>query len=226
MHKVPTMYARLIQGYQAMDPEQQALSAYAARQLRLMVSFLENFLITWSIKNLGRCIRFPSSHLPSNLSLTICLLPQNMSKPCDNILKKVNCSYFSDVWVFSTSSTSHARMGNHHWTLPFRTVWDDWGEQTQLKTNSWVISLHLTTSHWCCVSEMFLWLYCFVGLDIFSLSWQYQIHYGVLGRQAQLANRFLVCRLAGIYWLWFLILIVSIVLQRDIQGLPNVIWII
>lgn len=40
------MYARLIQGYQAMDPEQQALSAYAARQLRLMVSFLENFLIT------------------------------------------------------------------------------------------------------------------------------------------------------------------------------------
>ncbi|KAH1048056.1 hypothetical protein J1N35_038840 [Gossypium stocksii] len=38
MHKVPTMYARLIQGYQAMDPEQQALSAYAAQQLRLMMS--------------------------------------------------------------------------------------------------------------------------------------------------------------------------------------------
>lgn len=35
---VPTMYARLIQGYQAMDPEQQALSAYAAQQLRLMMS--------------------------------------------------------------------------------------------------------------------------------------------------------------------------------------------
>ncbi|KAG8481901.1 hypothetical protein CXB51_026699 [Gossypium anomalum] len=35
---VPTMYARLIQGFQAMDPEQQVLSAYAAQQLRLMMS--------------------------------------------------------------------------------------------------------------------------------------------------------------------------------------------
>ncbi|XVF24961.1 hypothetical protein REPUB_Repub13aG0172500 [Reevesia pubescens] len=34
---VPTMYTRLIQGYQAMDPEQQALSASAAGQLRLMM---------------------------------------------------------------------------------------------------------------------------------------------------------------------------------------------
>ncbi|XWS20262.1 hypothetical protein CRYUN_Cryun31cG0085600 [Craigia yunnanensis] len=34
---VPTMYTRLIQGYQAMDTEQQAVSAYAASQLRLMM---------------------------------------------------------------------------------------------------------------------------------------------------------------------------------------------
>ncbi|GAV64455.1 AMP-binding domain-containing protein [Cephalotus follicularis] len=34
---VPTMYTRLIQGYEAMDPELQAVSASAARQLRLMM---------------------------------------------------------------------------------------------------------------------------------------------------------------------------------------------
>ncbi|GLT71670.1 hypothetical protein SLA2020_436700 [Shorea laevis] len=34
---VPTMYSRLIQGYVAMDPELQAASASAARQLRLMM---------------------------------------------------------------------------------------------------------------------------------------------------------------------------------------------
>lgn len=35
---VPTMYTRLIQGYEAMDPELQAESAYAGSQLRLMMS--------------------------------------------------------------------------------------------------------------------------------------------------------------------------------------------
>ncbi|CAN4115719.1 unnamed protein product [Withania somnifera] len=35
---VPTMYARLIQGYEAMDPELKAASASAARNLRLMMS--------------------------------------------------------------------------------------------------------------------------------------------------------------------------------------------
>ncbi|ERM98651.1 hypothetical protein AMTR_s00109p00106930 [Amborella trichopoda] len=34
---VPTMYTRLLQGYEAMDPETQAASSYAARQLRLMM---------------------------------------------------------------------------------------------------------------------------------------------------------------------------------------------
>ncbi|CAK7356715.1 unnamed protein product [Dovyalis caffra] len=34
---VPTIYTRLIQGYEAMDPDQQAASASAARQLRLMM---------------------------------------------------------------------------------------------------------------------------------------------------------------------------------------------
>ncbi|KAG8643411.1 probable CoA ligase CCL8 isoform X2 [Manihot esculenta] len=34
---VPTMYTRLIQGYEAMDSELQAASAFAARQLRLMM---------------------------------------------------------------------------------------------------------------------------------------------------------------------------------------------
>ncbi|XP_071901488.1 probable CoA ligase CCL8 isoform X3 [Coffea arabica] len=34
---VPTMYTRLIQGYEAMDPELQAISALAAGQLRLMM---------------------------------------------------------------------------------------------------------------------------------------------------------------------------------------------
>ncbi|KDP37257.1 hypothetical protein JCGZ_06313 [Jatropha curcas] len=34
---VPTMYTRLIQGYEAMDPELQAASATAAKQLRLMM---------------------------------------------------------------------------------------------------------------------------------------------------------------------------------------------
>lgn len=35
---VPTMYTRLIQGYENMDPELQSKSAFAARQLRLMMS--------------------------------------------------------------------------------------------------------------------------------------------------------------------------------------------
>ncbi|CAA6661000.1 unnamed protein product [Spirodela intermedia] len=34
---VPTMYTRLVQGYEAMEPELQSASAYAARQLRLMM---------------------------------------------------------------------------------------------------------------------------------------------------------------------------------------------
>ncbi|KAL2462640.1 Malonate--CoA ligase [Forsythia ovata] len=34
---VPTMYARLLQGYEAMDPDSQAASASAARRLRLMM---------------------------------------------------------------------------------------------------------------------------------------------------------------------------------------------
>jgi hypothetical protein len=37
--KVPTIFARLIQGYHAMDPELQAASASAARNLRLMVTY-------------------------------------------------------------------------------------------------------------------------------------------------------------------------------------------
>jgi malonyl-CoA/methylmalonyl-CoA synthetase len=35
---VPTMYTRLIQGYEAMDKEMQDSSAFAARKLRLMMS--------------------------------------------------------------------------------------------------------------------------------------------------------------------------------------------
>lgn len=35
------MYTRLIQGYVAMDPELKAASAFAAKQLRLMVGSLE-----------------------------------------------------------------------------------------------------------------------------------------------------------------------------------------
>jgi malonyl-CoA/methylmalonyl-CoA synthetase len=38
------MYTRLIQGYVAMDPELQAASASAARQLRLMVGRKCHFL--------------------------------------------------------------------------------------------------------------------------------------------------------------------------------------
>lgn len=38
--QVPTMYTRLIQGYEAMDPQLQDASASAASQLRLMVSSL------------------------------------------------------------------------------------------------------------------------------------------------------------------------------------------
>ncbi|XP_060676387.1 probable CoA ligase CCL8 isoform X2 [Ziziphus jujuba] len=34
---VPTMYTRLVQGYEAMDPELKAASAFAAKQLRLMM---------------------------------------------------------------------------------------------------------------------------------------------------------------------------------------------
>ena len=44
------MYTRLIQGYQAMDTEQQAVSASSARQLRLMVSLLENYSHNMFIK--------------------------------------------------------------------------------------------------------------------------------------------------------------------------------
>ena len=32
------MYARLVQGYETMEPDSQLASAYAARQLRLMVN--------------------------------------------------------------------------------------------------------------------------------------------------------------------------------------------
>ncbi|TVU35043.1 hypothetical protein EJB05_16910, partial [Eragrostis curvula] len=34
---VPTMYTRLLQGYDGMDPDQQCVSSYAAKQLRLMM---------------------------------------------------------------------------------------------------------------------------------------------------------------------------------------------
>lgn len=34
---VPTMYTRLLQGYDSMDPDQQSASSYAAKQLRLMM---------------------------------------------------------------------------------------------------------------------------------------------------------------------------------------------
>lgn len=37
-YQVPTMYTRLLQGYDGMDPEQQSASSFAAKQLRLMVS--------------------------------------------------------------------------------------------------------------------------------------------------------------------------------------------
>jgi len=36
--QVPTMYTRLLQGYDNMDPDQQSACSYAAKQLRLMVS--------------------------------------------------------------------------------------------------------------------------------------------------------------------------------------------
>uniref|UniRef100_A0A0D3EUA5 4-coumarate--CoA ligase n=1 Tax=Oryza barthii TaxID=65489 RepID=A0A0D3EUA5_9ORYZ len=36
-YQVPTMYTRLLQGYDGMDPEQQSASSFAAKQLRLMM---------------------------------------------------------------------------------------------------------------------------------------------------------------------------------------------
>lgn len=39
------MYTRLIQGYEAMDPDLQAASASAARQMRLMVGAKGRFLL-------------------------------------------------------------------------------------------------------------------------------------------------------------------------------------
>lgn len=42
------MYARLLQGYEAMEPELQVASASAARQLRLMVSLRKG---SWDILN-------------------------------------------------------------------------------------------------------------------------------------------------------------------------------
>lgn len=46
------MYTRLIQGYEAMDPELQAASATAGSQLRLMVITLQPFVnenFVWNI---------------------------------------------------------------------------------------------------------------------------------------------------------------------------------
>jgi malonyl-CoA/methylmalonyl-CoA synthetase len=40
------MYTRLLQGYEAMDADQKSASAYAAKQLRLMVILAAFFLIT------------------------------------------------------------------------------------------------------------------------------------------------------------------------------------
>jgi len=64
--KVPTIYARLIQGYHAMDPELQAASASAARNLRLMVRekgtviCIKHFHILeedkWKCLNLKECL--------------------------------------------------------------------------------------------------------------------------------------------------------------------------
>jgi len=58
--KVPTMYARLIQGYRAMDPELQAVSASGARNLRLMVSYcsmIQGFLSLEKI-SMDLCLNF------------------------------------------------------------------------------------------------------------------------------------------------------------------------
>ncbi|KAI8009822.1 Malonate--CoA ligase [Camellia lanceoleosa] len=42
---VPTMYPRLIQGYEAMDPELQEASASAASKLRLVMSLYEDLVV-------------------------------------------------------------------------------------------------------------------------------------------------------------------------------------
>jgi len=54
------MYARLIQGYRAMDPELQAVSASGARNLRLMVSYcsmIQGFLSLEKI-SMDLCLNF------------------------------------------------------------------------------------------------------------------------------------------------------------------------
>ncbi|KAH7565258.1 hypothetical protein JRO89_XS09G0175500 [Xanthoceras sorbifolium] len=57
---VPTMYTRLIQGYEAMDPELKAASASAARQLRLMVCNLAT--LPTSSSNIGLVRSIFSEH--------------------------------------------------------------------------------------------------------------------------------------------------------------------
>ncbi|OEL37567.1 Malonate--CoA ligase [Dichanthelium oligosanthes] len=67
---VPTMYTRLLQGYDNMDPDQQSASSYAAKQLRLMVSSscslktVSSVLLLILIESLQMC---GSSALPSPL---------------------------------------------------------------------------------------------------------------------------------------------------------------
>lgn len=44
--QVPTMYARLLQGYITMDPDRQEAVASAAKQLRLMVIIFSSLVFT------------------------------------------------------------------------------------------------------------------------------------------------------------------------------------
>lgn len=70
--QVPTIYSRLIQGYEAMDPELKATSAFAAKQLRLMVGGLEliiqdsfifgqNYLLGLALYFYWKCLRLGST---------------------------------------------------------------------------------------------------------------------------------------------------------------------
>jgi malonyl-CoA/methylmalonyl-CoA synthetase len=71
---VPTMYTRLLQGYDNMDPDQQSACSYAAKQLRLMVS---------SSCSLKLSLQF------GFISLTLFLKPHSYLL-CTKLLKSVN----------------------------------------------------------------------------------------------------------------------------------------
>jgi len=104
--QVPTMYVRLLQGYDAMDADSQKACSYAARQLRLMVI----------------------THLFTPILLSLCMIMWETSLWMESWWSANAWAVISaDVRVISSAWTNHGKVGKCDWPSPAREIWHDRG---------------------------------------------------------------------------------------------------